>query len=197
MSGITEIQKALNIIRAVERESTVDARLATLALVSATAADIARELRGVEPNKSKPKTMIGTFCPDDAPLLGLVSLLGPALAMGNRVVMVASEPYPLIATEFYQILETSDVPAGVVNLLTGAHSELAAPLASHLNIDAIWSFSSSDLSTEIETQSALGLKRSWVNYGQDRDWFSTEGEGKSFLAEASQSKTVWIPFGEG
>ena len=56
MSGITEIQKALNIIRAVERESTVDARLATLALVSATAADIARELRGVEPNKSKPKT---------------------------------------------------------------------------------------------------------------------------------------------
>jgi len=119
------------------------------------------------------------------------------LAMGNRVVMVASEPYPLIATEFYQILETSDVPAGVVNLLTGAHSELAAPLASHLNIDAIWSFSSSDLSTEIETQSALGLKRSWVNYGQDRDWFSTEGEGKSFLAEASQSKTVWIPFGEG
>ena len=90
-----------------------------------------------------------------------------------------------------------DVPAGVVNLLTGAHSELAAPLASHLNIDAIWSFSSSDLSTEIETQSALGLKRSWVNYGQDRDWFSTDGEGKSFLAEASQSKTVWIPFGEG
>jgi len=119
------------------------------------------------------------------------------LAMGNRVVLVASEPYPLIATEFYQILETSDVPAGVVNLLTGAHSELVTPLASHLNIDAIWSFSSSDLSAEIETQSALGLKRSWVNYGQDRDWFSKDGEGKGFLAEASQSKTVWIPFGEG
>jgi aldehyde dehydrogenase (NAD+) len=154
-------------------------------------------LRGVALALNEPVGVIGTFCPDDAPLLGLVSLLGPALAMGNRVVMVASEPYPLIATEFYQILETSDVPAGVVNLLTGAHSELAAPLASHLNIDAIWSFSSSDLSTEIETQSALGLKRSWVNYGQDRDWFSTDGEGKSFLAEASQSKTVWIPFGEG
>ena len=154
-------------------------------------------LRGVALALNEPVGVIGAFCPDDAPLLGLVSLLGPALAMGNRVVMVASEPYPLIATEFYQILETSDVPAGVVNLLTGAHSELAAPLANHLNIDAIWSFSSSDLSTEIETQSALGLKRSWVNYGQDRDWFSTDGEGKSFLAEASQSKTVWIPFGEG
>ena len=103
----------------------------------------------------------------------------------------------MIATEFYQVLETSDVPAGVVNLLTGAHSELVTPLASHLNIDAIWSFSSSDLSAEIESQSALGLKRSWVNYGQDRDWFSKDGEGKGFLVEASQSKTVWIPFGEG
>ena len=154
-------------------------------------------LRGVALALNEPVGVLGAFCPDDAPLLGLVSLLGPALAMGNRVVLVASEPYPFIATEFYQILETSDVPAGVVNLLTGAHSELVTPLASHLNIDAIWSFSSSDLSAEIETQSALGLKRSWVNYGQDRDWFSKDGEGKSVLAEASQSKTVWIPFGEG
>ncbi|MGB0704073.1 MAG: aldehyde dehydrogenase family protein [Paracoccaceae bacterium] len=154
-------------------------------------------LRGVALALNEPVGVIGAFCPDDAPLLGLVSLLGPALAMGNRVVLVASEPYPLIATEFYQVLETSDVPAGVVNLLTGTHSELVTPLASHLNIDAIWSFSSSDLSAEIESQSALDLKRSWVNYGQDRDWFSKDGEGKGFLAEASQSKTVWIPFGEG
>ena len=103
----------------------------------------------------EPVGVIGALCADEAPLLGLVSAMAPAIAMGNRVVLAASEPYPLAATDFYQILETSDVPAGVVNILTGSHAELAKPLASHLNVDAVWSFSSTDLSKEIE----VGLGR--------------------------------------
>ena len=117
--------------------------------------------------------------------------------MGNRMIMIASEPYPLVATEFYQILDTSDVPKGVVSILTGSHSELCTTLARHMNLDAIWSFSSKDLSATIERGSALNLKRSWVNYGLDRDWMGDTGEGNEFLNAATAIKTVWIPFGEG
>jgi aldehyde dehydrogenase (NAD+) len=116
--------------------------------------------------------------------------------MGNRCVLIASEPFPLIATDFYQILETSDVPAGVVNILTGCHRDLAEPVASHLNLDAVWSFSSSDLSAQIETASAGNLKRTWVNNGRQPDWFSNAAEGRSFLAAATEVKTVWVPYGE-
>ena len=66
-----------------------------------------------------------------------------------------------------------------------------------MNLDAIWSFSSKDLSAIIEKGSALNLKRSWVNYGRDRSWMSEAGEGKEFLNAATEVKTVWIPFGEG
>ena len=117
--------------------------------------------------------------------------------MGNRMIMVASEPYPLIATEFYQILDTSDVPKGVISILTGSHSELCETLARHMDLDAIWSFSSKDLSETIEKGSALNLKRSWVNFGLDRNWIGVSGEGEEFLNAATEVKTVWIPFGEG
>lgn len=141
--------------------------------------------------------VIGAFCPDEAPLLGLISVMAPALALGNRVILVASEPYPLAATDFYQVLETSDVPAGVVNIITGPHEGLADTLARHMDVDAVWSFSSSPISTIIEAGSASNLKRTWVNNAQNPDWFSTTGEGRAFLNAASEVKTVWIPYGEG
>ena len=108
-----------------------------------------------------PVGIIGAFCADEAPLLGLVSVMAPAIAMGNRTVLIASEPYPLAATDFYQILDTSDVPGGVVNILTGPHQDLAPHLAGHMNVDAVWSFSSSDLSATIEREAATNLKRTW------------------------------------
>lgn len=107
----------------------------------------------------EPVGVVGAFCPDEAPLPGLVSVMGPATAMGNRAVLVASEPFPLAATDFYQVLETSDVPAGMVNILTGDHAELAPHLAGHLDLDAVWSFSSTDLAETIEAASAGNLKR--------------------------------------
>ena len=109
--------------------------------------------------------------------------------------MIASEAYPLAATDFYQVLETSDVPGGVVNILTGSHRELTTTISGHMDIDAVWSFSSTDLSRTIELEAASNLKRTWVNYGRDRDW-STEGEGTEFLAAATNVKTIWVPYGE-
>ncbi|WP_293575331.1 aldehyde dehydrogenase family protein [Phaeobacter sp.] len=151
-------------------------------------------IRGVALAMKEAVGVIGALCADEAPLLGLVSAMAPAIAMGNRVVLAASEAYPLAATDFYQVLETSDVPAGVVNILTGTHTELAAPMASHMNLDAVWSFSSSDLSAEIEKASAGNLKRTWVNDRVATDW-STD-QTRRFLEAATEIKTIWIPYGE-
>jgi len=151
-------------------------------------------LRGIALAMNEPTGIIGAFAPDDAPLLGLISVMAPAIAMGNRAVLIASEPYPLAATDFYQVLDTSDVPGGVVNILTGSHAELAPTLAGHLGVDAVWSFSSSDISAVIEREAAGNLKRTWVNHGHTRDWDTAEG--RDFLAAATDVKTVWVPYGE-
>uniref|UniRef100_UPI003B516486 aldehyde dehydrogenase family protein n=1 Tax=Roseovarius indicus TaxID=540747 RepID=UPI003B516486 len=153
-------------------------------------------LRGMALAMREPVGVIGAICPDEAPLLGFISMIGPAMAMGNRAVLLASEPFPLSALEFVQVLETSDVPGGVVNILTGSHAELAPHLAGHADVDAVWSFSSSDISGEVERASAGNLKRTWVNNGHARDWFAPEAEGRAFLEQATEVKTVWVPYGE-
>ncbi|CUH78500.1 aldehyde dehydrogenase family protein [Tropicibacter naphthalenivorans] len=152
-------------------------------------------VRGLAVALREPCGVIGALCPDALPLLGLVSVMAPAIAMGNRVVLAASEAFPLVATDFYQVLETSDVPGGVVNILTGDHGDLAGPLASHMDVDAVWSFSSSDVSGLIEREAAGVLKRTWVNNGLVRDWMGAAGEGRAFLEAATEVKTVWVPYG--
>ena len=151
-------------------------------------------IRGVALAMREPVGTVAALCPDESPLLGLISVMAPAIAMGNRVVLVASEPYPLAATDLYQVLDTSDLPGGLVNILTGSHAELAPHLAAHLDIDAVWSFSSTDLSAVIETKSAGNLKRTWVNNGRARDW--AVAEGREWLDQATEVKTIWIPYGE-
>jgi aldehyde dehydrogenase (NAD+) len=153
-------------------------------------------IRGVALAMKEPVGVIGILCPDTAPLLGLISTIAPAIAMGNRVVAVASDPFPLAATDFVQVLETSDVPAGVVNLLTGPHGELAPVLAGHMDVDALWSFSSTDVSATIERAAASNLKRTWVNYNRDRNWSGADGHGKAFLEAATEIKNIWVPYGE-
>jgi aldehyde dehydrogenase (NAD+) len=152
-------------------------------------------MRGVALAMNEPCGVIAALCPDEAPLLGLVSVMAPIIAMGNPCVLVASEAFPLSATDFYQVLETSDVPAGVVNIVTGAHADLAKPLAGHMDIDAVWSFSSSDVSALIEAESATNLKRTWVNHGHARDWMAANAEGRAFLRQATSVKTIWVPYG--
>ena len=153
-------------------------------------------IKGVAMAMNEPAGVVGAFCPDETPLLGLISVMAPLMAMGNTCVLVASEAMPLSATDFIQVLETSDVPAGVVNLLTGSHTELAKPMAQHMDVSSVWSFSSSDISAQIETGSSTNLKRTWVNHGLSRDWNSADGEGAEFLREATRVKNIWVPYGE-
>jgi aldehyde dehydrogenase (NAD+) len=153
-------------------------------------------IRGVALAMNEPVGVIGALCPDEAPLLGLISVMAPAVAMGNTCVLVPSQPFPLAATDLYQVLDTSDLPGGVVNLVTGNHADLGKPLAGHMDVDAVWSFSSTDLSALIEAEAAGNLKRTWVNHGRARDWTGPEGEGQAFLARATEVKTIWVPYGE-
>ena len=145
----------------------------------------------------EPLGTLGLVCPDEAPLLAFVSLVAPAIAMGNAVVAVPSERSPLAATDLYQVLDTSDVPAGVVNIVTGARDALAPVLAAHDDLDGIWYFGGAAGSAAVERASTGNLKRTWVSHGHPRDWFDAEqGEGEEFLREALQVKNIWTPFGE-
>lgn len=154
-------------------------------------------LRGVTVAANEPVGVIGIACPDEYPLLGFVSLMAPAIARGNTIVIIPSEKHPLSATDFYQVLDTSDVPAGVVNIVTGSRDHLSRILAEHEDVDAIWYFGSAEGSYHVELISAVNMKRTWVGYGEKREWVSREqGEGEEFLYEATQVKNVWIPSGE-
>lgn len=147
-------------------------------------------MRGVALAMNEAVGVIGAFC-DDRPLGGLVDVIAPAISMGNRIVAVASDAYPMAATDFYQVLDTSDLPAGVVNIITGSHDDLAKTMAGHLDIDAVWSFSNSDISKVIEHESAGNLKRTWVNNGHTRSYAA-----RDWLAQSVEVKTIWIPYGE-
>ncbi|MBC6408757.1 MAG: aldehyde dehydrogenase family protein [Rhodobacteraceae bacterium] len=151
-------------------------------------------MRGMALAVREPVGIIGAFCADEVPLLGLVGAMMPALAMGNRVVLLASTPYPLAAVEFYQVLDTSDLPAGSVALLTGCHRALAAVLAGHRDVDAVWHFSRADIGKRIETASASNLKRTWVDRAALTDWYRPCA--RDFLEAASEVKNIWIPYGE-
>ncbi|MFN8562400.1 MAG: aldehyde dehydrogenase family protein [Anaerolineae bacterium] len=154
-------------------------------------------MRGTTFGLHEPIGVMGIACPDDAPLLGFVSLVAPAVARGNTVVVIPSERYPLSATDFYQVLETSDVPAGVINIVTGARDALVKTLADHDNVDSVWYFGTAAGSALVEKLSAGNMKRTWVNYGIARDWLDAEqGAGEEFLQEATQVKNVWVPTGE-
>jgi aldehyde dehydrogenase (NAD+) len=154
-------------------------------------------LRGVALATVEAIGVVGVVCPDEAPLLSFVSLLAPLLAMGNRTVIVPSEAHPLIATDFYQVLETSDLPAGVVNLVTGPAASLAQTLAQHDDVDALWVFGTKELSRNAERLSIGNLKRTLVDHGLATDWHdSAAAEGPLFLRHATQVKNIWIPYGE-
>jgi aldehyde dehydrogenase (NAD+) len=153
-------------------------------------------LRGVALAMHEPLGVIGIACPDEAPLLAFVSLVAPALAMGNRVVALPSETCPLAATDFYQVVETSDVPAGVLNIVTGERAGLLDALAKHDDVDALWCFGDAGESTKVERASTGNLKRTFVDYGRRFDWFDRSTEGQALLRQAVQVKNIWIPYGD-
>ena len=145
----------------------------------------------------EPVGVLGVVCPNVAPLLGFVSTVLPAVAMGNTVVAVPSAQAPLPATDLYQVFDTSDLPGGVVNIVTGLGGELAPVLAAHDDVDGIWYFGSAEVSAEVERLSTGNMKRTWVDLGKDRDWTDPRpGAGEEFLEQATQVKNIWIPYGD-
>ena len=145
----------------------------------------------------EPIGVMGVICPTQLPLLGFVSTVIPPISLGNTVVAVPSEPHPLAATDLYQVFDTSDLPGGVINIVTGRRDELAQVIAAHDDVDAVWYFGSRAGSGVVEKLSIGNMKRTWVDYGRARDWFSPEqGEGAHVLREATQVKNIWVPYGE-
>ncbi len=152
-------------------------------------------LRGLTLAIPEPLGVIGMACPDDYPLLALVSLVAPAVAMGNTIVVIPSEAHPLSATDLYQVFDTSDLPGGVVNIVTGHRNTLARVLAEHDDVDGVWYFGDAEGARTVEYASAGNMKRTWVETASlawDAAWANESG---LFLREATQVKNIWTPYG--
>ena len=146
---------------------------------------------------NEPVGTVGVICPANVPLLGFFSLVLPLLSTGNTVVAVPSESYPLIAGDLHQVFETSDLPAGAVNLVTGRTAELLKVLAEHDDLDAIWCYGDAEMCAAAKALSAGNLKQVWTNEGRELNFFSRgQGEGRWYLEHAYQVKNVWVPYGE-
>ena len=146
---------------------------------------------------NEPLGTVGMICPNQAPLLALLSLILPALAAGNTVVAVPSETYPLIIGDLYQLFDTSDLPAGAVNLVSGHKAQLLKTLAEHDDVDSIWCFADAESAAAAKAFSVGNLKQVFTNEGRAIDWFDPgQGEGRWFLEHATQVKNIWVPYGE-
>ena len=153
-------------------------------------------LRGLVAAVHEPVGVIGMACPEEAPLLAFVSLVAPAIARGNTVVCIPSQRFPLCATDLYQVLDTSDLPAGVVNIVTGERDHLVKTLVEHDDVDSLWYFGDAEGSRQVEARSRHNIKRTWVNYGQPRDWRDAQqGADAEFLRESVEVKNIWVPTG--
>ncbi|WEX08752.1 aldehyde dehydrogenase family protein [Chelativorans sp. AA-79] len=146
---------------------------------------------------NEPWGVMGVVAPEEAPLAAFVSLVLSAIAMGNRVVAIPSTRHPLIATNLYQVFDTSDVPGGVVNIVTGEKDVLAKTLAEHDEVAAMWYFGSKEGGAMVERASCGNLKATWVSGGKTRDWLDDrQAKGREFLRRATQVKNIWVPYGE-
>ena len=140
----------------------------------------------------EPTGVVAVLCPQESSLLGLVSVLAPVLATGCTAVVVASQDRPLPAVSFTEVLATSDVPAGVVNLLTGSVAEIAPWLASHMDVNALdLTGAEPELAVALEVAAADNLKR--VIRAHDEDYTARPGIDR--MLAVLETKTVWHPIG--
>ena len=156
----------------------------------------ATPFRGLNYTRPEAIGVVGIVCPSDVGLLGLLSLALPPIAMGNAVVALPSEAHPLGACELYRVLDASDLPGGVFNILTGPHEEMEGTLASHDGVDALWHFGSAESAAEAESLSAGNLKQTWTSLGKPIAWDSAAASGQAFLRRATQVKNIWVPTGD-
>lgn len=176
-----------------ELEATLRLAFRTAAMADKFAGEItATKSRMLTLALNEPWGVMGIACPNAQPLLGLAALVLPAIAMGNRVVALAAPSMPFAATDLYQVFDTSDLPGGVVNILTGPRDELAKTLAQHDDVAALWYAGSPAGAAMVEAESAANLKATWCPTG--RDWSAQDL--RETLTQAVQVKTVWTPYGE-
>ncbi len=153
--------------------------------------------RNVTLAMQEPIGTIGILCPAEAPLLGFISTVMPALAVGNTVVAIPSELYPLITADLYQLFESSDLPAGTVNIVTGRPTELLKTLAEHDDLDALWCFADAPTCATAKSLSVGNLKQVFTNEARHIDWFHpAPSSDRFFLQHATQIKNIWVPYGE-
>ena len=153
--------------------------------------------RNVSIAMNEPVGTLGIVAPTESPLLGFLSLVLPAIAMGNTAIAIPSERFPLITGDLYQLFDTSDLPGGVVNIVPGRSAELTKVLAEHDDVDAIWCFTDEAAAVQAKTLSIGNLKQVFTNEGRVIDWFNNEqAEGRWFLQHAVQVKNIWVPYGE-
>ncbi len=155
-------------------------------------------IRGLTLAVKEPIGVVANILNDDFPLLSLITTLGANFAAGNASIIVPGQNTSLLATELYQLLETSDVPAGYINILTTKQNSLNKILAEHENIDGIWYFSENNNERLKVIQSTTSnLKRSWCPQSKNLDWSSKEEYFlEEFLYQSTQVKNIWIPYGE-
>ena len=155
-------------------------------------------IRGLTLAVKEPIGVVANILNDDYPLLSLITTLGSNFAAGNASIIVPGQKTSLLATELYQLLETSDVPAGYINILTTKQNSLNKILAEHENIDGIWYFSENNNERLKVIQSTTSnLKRSWCPQSKNLDWSSKEEYFlEEFLYQSTQVKNIWIPYGE-
>ena len=139
---------------------------------------------------NEPMGVLAILLPDDNPLLAFAALVAPALAMGNALVIVPSPKHPLTATDLYQVLETSDVPHGTVNIVTGNRDELAKTMSEHDDVDAIWYAGGTDGQVAVQKASAGNMKRTWAMVA-----IGALPNIDDVLREATQVKNIWVPYG--
>lgn len=144
----------------------------------------------------EPTGVVGLMAPKDSGLIGLVSTVAPIIAGGNACVVVASEEHPLPAVTFAEVLATSDLPGGVVNLLTGFRSELLKPVVTHMDINAVvCSAPSPEESAMLGKEAAENMKR--VVVPKVTDWNTAEGQSPYFILDTQEVKTTWHPIERG
>ena len=140
----------------------------------------------------EPTGVVSILAPDDSGLLGLVSNIAPAIVGGNTCVVLASESMPLCAVSFAEVLHASDVPGGVVNILTGFRDELTGQFASHMDVNAVI-YSDNDVAKDVQEKAADNIKR--VIARADRDWRRGESQDPYLIQDTQEVKTTWHPIG--
>jgi acyl-CoA reductase-like NAD-dependent aldehyde dehydrogenase len=142
----------------------------------------------------EPTGVVGIVAPEAPDFLGLVSHLCPVIVSGNAAVVLVSEKYPLVSLEFAEILATSDLPAGVANLISGRKDELVPHLARHMDVNAIADASGDKaMSKSMAADAAVNVKR--VKSYRIADYFSNAAQGLDFIEMFTETKTTWHPIG--